>query len=193
LGRRSRANTFYDNDGYKEGLPWLYYWKGSASQPPDEVLLDSDRVKFRASFAQDAPLDGILKNLKFKIASFNVEGEFLGWADLTDELFTCEVSDEDIEKFLTIGSTVEKKCLFDLSLLTNKQTFPANTNKFYDLFLVDYDGSLVDVPVRFNDEPELYRRFFIFDTLSGLQEGDSYKNGGTPAYLRYAKSVRLKI
>lgn len=138
-------------------------------------------------------MDGILKQLNFKLASYTIEGDFLGFQDLTHQLFVCEVGEEDVEKFTTIGSTIDRTCLFDLGLLTNPLTFPRHTNLFFDLFLVDYNGDLIDVPVRIDGAAPLYRRFFMLDTLSGLQEADSYVNGGQAAYLRYASTVRLKI
>lgn len=88
---------------------------------------------------------------------------------------------------------MQKKCLFDLNLLTNPLTYPRNTNIFYDLFLVDANEDLIDVPVRINGEENLYRRFFILDTLSGLQTADSFVNKETANYLRYAKNVTLTI
>ena len=43
-----------------------------------------------------------------------------------------------------------QSCAFDLSRLTAQSTFPKAANRFYDMFLVDYDGSLIDVPVKVN-------------------------------------------
>lgn len=193
MGKRSKVRaSFYDNDGYKQGLPWIFYFSGSASQDPDEILKKSEKVLFRASFVENSPREGILNRLAFKLASYNLEGDFLGFQDLSDQLFVCEVHEREMEKF-KIGTTIEKKCLFDLNLLLNSNTMPIYANLFFDLFLVDYNGDLVDVPVRVNGEKELYRRFYIYDTVTGLQDADSYKNKGQPAYLRYAKSIRLKI
>ena len=78
-------------------------------------------------------------------------------------------------------------------MLLNPLTYPRNTNIFYDLFLVDANEDLIDVPVRINGEPNLYRRFFIFDTLSGLEAADSYINKGQAAYLRFAQNVTMTV
>jgi hypothetical protein len=64
---------------------------------------------------------------------------------------------------------------------------PSLANKFMDLFLVDYNGDLIDVPIkitnvkdqngnRVNEQPlmenwVLVRRFFLFDTVSGIEDG----------------------
>jgi len=58
---------------------------------------------------------------------------------------------------------------------------PRSANKFYELFLVNYGGFLVDIPILiagvgdYNDGLDmtqwtLVRRFFLFDTISGIQD-----------------------
>lgn len=60
------------------------------------------------------------------------------------------------------------------------------------MFLVDYDGSLIDVPIKVNqlyntdgeqanlseDEKDwvLTRRFFLFDTVSGIEGDNALEN-----------------
>lgn len=78
-------------------------------------------------------------------------------------------------------------------MLTNPLTYPRNANIFYDLFLVDLNDELIDVPVRINGEEKLYRRFFILDTLAGLEGDDAYVNKDTANYIRYAKNVTITI
>jgi hypothetical protein len=80
---------------------------------------------------------------------------------------------------------------------------PKNSNVFFDMFLVDYNGDLIDVPVRVRnlvgqnsdksnaddskiDQWILTRRFFLYDTLSGVEE-DELK------VVRYAKNITLKF
>lgn len=53
-------------------------------QAQEEILKKSNRVKFRASLEYEAPDDKLIKRMKFKIASYTVDGEFLGWSDLRD-------------------------------------------------------------------------------------------------------------
>ena len=73
------------------------------------------------------------------------------------------------------------------------------------MYLEDWNGNLIDVPVYVtnlvnngqpnSDFPEsqskqwvLTRRFMVLETLTGVQE-----EGGTPQFLRIAKSIKIKI
>ena len=60
------------------------------------------------------------------------------------------------------------------------------------MFLVDSDGTLIDVPVKMKDG-NLYRRFFLYDTVSGISATDGYKDGATPDHYRYAEEILLKV
>ena len=135
----------------------------------------------------------MLNKLRFKLAHYNVEGEFLGFYDMTDQFFICQVNNTKVDAFMTIGTTTEHDCLFDLKKLTNPLHYPVNTNIFYEVYLVDYNGDLIDVPVRINGGKENYRRFFMLDTLSGLEEGQYLKREKPSSYLRYAKSFKIKV
>lgn len=77
------------------------------------------------------------------------------------------------------------------------------------MFLVDYNGNFIDVPVLINnivgvqgDTPNresdmsrwlLTRRFFLFDTISGINIDDWEKPNATPLVVRYAKKFTLKV
>lgn len=90
---------------------------------------------------------------------------------------------------------------------TDPAVLPRSANKFYEMFLVDFDGNLVDVPAVIsninslagdfpNQEQDtsrwiLTRRFVIFDTLSGVTVENWPE--GPPSVVRYAKSITLKI
>jgi len=74
-------------------------------------------------------------------------------------------------------------------------SLPETANKFYEMFIEDTDGTLIDVPVRVwtlidasGDTPNaadnealyvLVRRFFIFDTVSGIEGAGEYLNPTT--------------
>ena len=108
-----------------------------------------------------------------------------------------------------IGTTVEFSCTFDLSVLVSTDEFvlPRKANKFYELFLVDFNGDLIDIPVKIEniispagDSPNIEdqigrwiftRRFFVFDTISGITTEDW--PAGPPTVIRYPKSMVLKI
>lgn len=68
------ANTFYNDNGWKIGFPWLYYLRNA-----NEVLTYPKRVKFRVSFGYEDPKIGILNKLTYKLGMFNMEGDFLGF------------------------------------------------------------------------------------------------------------------
>lgn len=63
-------------------------------------------------------------------------------------------------------------CKFDLKRLLDDHRMPKLANKFFDVFIEDYDGKLYDVPIKiaqattFNGQL-LGRRFFLIDTLLG--------------------------
>ena len=78
---------FYKDQNWKDGLPWLYY-----DRTVSEVLLEAKRVKFRASFGYENRAIGIINRFKYKLAIFELEGKFLGWQDLTDQLLLCRTS-----------------------------------------------------------------------------------------------------
>jgi hypothetical protein len=84
------------------------------------------------------------------------------------------------------------------------------TNYLYDIFLEDYNKDLIDVPVRMymlsdakkEEETEmkywkLYRRFFLFDTITGIatdpDDFDFTPPSGKPKFVRYAKEISLHI
>lgn len=86
---------------------------------------------------------------------------------------------------------------------------PRTANRFYELFLIDYNGDFIDVPVLIKnivgpqgDAPNkeelvskwiLTRRFFLFDTISGVNIEDWNKPNRVPLIVRYAKTFILKV
>jgi len=90
---------------------------------------------------------------------------------------------------------------------------PPEANVFYELYLQDSSGKLIDVPIvveNFKDEDGKYpnegnevgikenwrlaRRFLIYDTISGLRDENSFKDGiKPPSYVRWASSMTLKM
>lgn len=50
---------------------------------------------------------------------------------------------------MTFGTTIVNSCTFDLSRLTslNEYDHPRNENMFYEPYIQDYNGNLIDVPV----------------------------------------------
>ena len=89
-----------------------------------------------------------MNKLSFKLAVYNYTGYFEGWEDLTGQLFLCEPSDDLLQNYLNMGEIRKLECRFDLKNLLSKETLPNYANKFFDMFLVDSNGNLIDVPVR---------------------------------------------
>ena len=141
--------SFYGDLGFKQGLPWLYYDK---SRPNSQIIGEGEydiRVKFRASFGYENEEIGIFRKMKFKLAKYDIEGNFHGFEDLTNQLVICEKSREEISRIYEIGTSVNIPCTYDLSNLisTNKYDRPRLENFFFELYMVDWDESLIDIPV----------------------------------------------
>lgn len=94
----------------------------------------------------------------------------------------------------------------DLLILAESDT----ETYFYEMFLLDSDNSLIDVPVlirNFRDSSGLYtndvdnseddwrlvRRFYIVDTVSGKEGEDSYINGDLTTVIRWPLSIKLRL
>lgn len=77
------SKDFYFDDGFKEGLPWIYYQTGNDPRKASEVIQMSNRVKFRASIGEIEKL-GYLSSLKFKIAEYDIYGNFVRFEQLND-------------------------------------------------------------------------------------------------------------
>lgn len=143
------------------------------------------------------------------MAVYELDGTFKGFEDLSNQLILCARPSEELNRVFDIGTTVEISCNYDLAQLVSTKSFemPRKANRFYELYLVDYNGNLVDVPIKITninseagDFPNLEdnenrwiltRRFFIFDTKSGIAIEDWPQ--GPPTVIRYAKEMILKI
>jgi hypothetical protein len=75
----TNANLFYNDNGWKTNLPWLYYERSSG-----EILFQSKRVKMRVSFGYENKAIGIINKLTYKLAKYDLEGNFYGFETLTD-------------------------------------------------------------------------------------------------------------
>jgi hypothetical protein len=111
---------------------------------------------------------------------------------------------------MTIGTTMKKDCKFDLTKLANHQVI--NANIFYEMFLLDYDGTMHQVPVKITNYQEaeldnsskdmnkwmLVKRFFVADSYGGISSSqadgvDGWQNKLVPEVIRYASSIKIKI
>lgn len=88
---------------------------------------------------------------------------------------------------LKFGAVTKNTCSFALDDLVkwDPSNLPSEANNFFELFLEDRNGNLVDIPVLIknfrtsdgdtpnsgsdlSDSWRFTRRFFIFDTISGI-------------------------
>jgi len=88
-----------------------------------------------------------MNKLRLKLAKYTLKGDFMGFEDMTDQLVICQESTDELDRILKIGVTVSMKCDYDLSKLTDAFGRPAEENFFYDLFIEDYDKTLIDIPI----------------------------------------------
>ena len=49
---------------------------------------------------------------------------------------------------MNMGASIMRRCNFDTALLTKPELNPRQANVFYELYLEDYNGDLIDVPVK---------------------------------------------
>lgn len=121
--------------------------------------------------------------MTFVMAKYDLYGNFISWDPLTTQLMLCTQALQNSTDFRWFGITVQTSCSFNLTELIGTNP-PSTTNMFYELFIQDVDGTLIDVPVviknlvsggnaalNAGDDITQYVptwRFFIFDTLSGI-------------------------
>lgn len=103
------------------------------------------------------------------------------------------------------GVVTEIRCDYELSGLTGgTNEIPKDANAFFELFIKDRTGNLINVPVLISnfrdlegntpntaldvDNSRLVNRFFISDTISGIDAQGGYLSGEkSPIFIRYAK------
>lgn len=78
------------------------------------------------------------------------------------------------------------------------------------MFILDSNGNLIDVPILvtnlidtnnknlnsgggISDTSRLVRRFFVYDTISGITISGGYLNGTIPSVVRWASAITFKV
>jgi len=195
-------NDYYDS-GWRKGLPWLYYVANAK-----DVIQKDKRMKGRIELQSDST--STLGLLRFIAAKYSLEGDFLGYENFTTQLQLCGADYEYGKDYREFGTTVKTSCNFDASELITSSIQPNNTDVFYELFLIDTSDNYIDVPVKINnyvdsngDKPnessnikdwKLTRRFFIFDTKSGIEGSGSYSDGDKySSYIRWLYKVKIVV
>ena len=143
-----------------------------------------------------------------------MDGTFLGYIEMTSQLFLCPLGFDGVLGMRRFGTKTQTSCkisLQDLKYGSNSIRLPQNANMFYELYLEDDNGKLANVPVLvrnyraadgsmpnkdgsiIKDSWVLTRRFFVFDTISGIAQGTGYSDGKVPPEIvRWASSIQLK-
>ena len=199
-----KQNNFYEDDGWKEDYPWLYYSKNGR-----ETIRNKDRVKTKMTLSTSKAGAARYSHIPFKLAKYNLEGDFLGWEDLSNQIWMCKVSVKDSEKYRRVGLGIVDLWEFNLKDLVDRTIHLDNLNYFFELFLVDYNGDLIDVPVlidNFIDSGTTYpnresgnldswrfvRRFFLYENVSAIVGDGEYLNPTKPPqYVRFIHESRL--
>jgi len=86
------------------------------------------------SLSSATPTTGQLNILKYKLAKFDIEGNFISFDDLSTQLMICSQSLQDGVDFRRFGITISTSCTFDLTTLINSNP-PSTTNMFFELFV----------------------------------------------------------
>ena len=111
---------------------------------------------------------------------------------------------------LKFGAVTESYCEFDLSQLFDQEKLPNEANFFFDLFIMDRNKNLIDVPVlirnlrnkkgdlintgtTISDSWRLVRRFFVYDTVSAITLLEGYSKKADPTIVRWASDIKIKI
>jgi len=125
----------YSDSGWRQGFPWIFY-----SETGDSVRLSS-RLNFRVSFDVNSPTTK--RKLEIWMAKYYSNGTYIGLELLQPSFFLCpRMTLDDISTFEEFGANTKHECQFDL-----KEALDTPDTYFYELFIKDSNGKLVDLPV----------------------------------------------
>lgn len=199
----TQQNSFYGG-GWKTGLPWIYYEDTATT-----VIKTRDRVQAKMTLSTSEADSSRYAFVPFKLAKYSLEGEFLGWEDLSNQIWMCPTTVSGSERYRRVGLGLVTLCEFDLFNLVNQDNHLDNQNNFFELFLVDFNGDLIDVPVvinnfldtdlqfpnsgsSFSDTWRFTRRFFLYENVSAIEGAGEYANPTkNPTYVRFIHESRL--
>lgn len=111
--------------------------------------MTQDAVDLTVRFTDPDTTDGVdSQYLSYYVARYNIEGEFLGFRQLKTQLSICNIGYRQIINMKRFGIVTEKKCDYELiNLVGGKDDIPKDANAFYEIFIRDAQGNLIDVPV----------------------------------------------
>lgn len=173
------------------------------------MIYQSNRIKAKMSLSTKEADSGRYAYIPYKLAKYSFEGDFIGWEDLSTQLWLCPLTLEDSKRFRRVGLGIAAGCQFDLKQLVDRTIHLPDLNYFFELFIQDYNGDLIDVPVlidnyvdtgltypnRDSSDPaswKLVRRFFLYENISAIEGEGQYLNPTKPpTYVRFMHEARL--
>lgn len=180
-------------------MPWLYY-QGNSTQ----IINNTNTIKFTPSFDPNDPL--YVNKMEFYLATFTLEGDFLGIEPLTNQLNLC--SDANKLEYISFGQSVKIECEIDYFAFTRLNY----TTHFYELFFYDpIAKDYIPVPIKINNIPNekgswgpnnstkpdewiLTRRFFMVDNIAGIQGTNAYEDKTViPSAIRYPHLLKFQF
>ena len=82
---------------------------------------------------------------------YDINGTFLGFEILRDQLNLCPLTYDDVLNMMRFGAVTESTCEFELAKLIetadSNEDLPREANYFFDLYIKDRNGNLIDVPI----------------------------------------------
>lgn len=126
--------------------------------------------------------------LTFYLGRYALNGTFIGFEVLRDQLNLCPLTYDDVLNMMRFGAVTQSVCEFELAKLIDDQ-LPKDANYFFDLYIKDRNENLIDVPIvvknyrkgeklvnsgSLSNDWQLVRRFFIYDGVSGYADANSF-------------------
>jgi meckelin len=188
--------AIYQDSSVPVNLERLFY------QGSTKTILETPVTDTKVTLDPDD--DSKLNLMEFLLAEFDINGTFLGFQEMTDQLILCPHSLEDSKKYRKFGTNMIIECSFDLSTIYDK---PQTT--FFELYFKEQSGNYIDVPILvtnmrnadsqiINKESssqsnwKLTRRFFIWDNISGYDNKVKYEQKNIDI-IQYLQKVKLRF
>ena len=158
--------------GFIQGAPWIEFSEKTMSL----LKTPLENFNFKPSFYEDKAA-GRSIYLKYRLALYSVNGTYLGMTDLQGQLNSCRMTYQDVLNTKRFGVITQSSCDLYLNDFVYGDA-PSESNIFFEMFVMDNDNNMIEVPVLINqtdklasdpsDDWKLVRRFFMYDTLSGM-------------------------
>ena len=106
MASRTKESFFaaaYGPQSWKEGLPWLYY-----KEKPFDIVRKSNRVDLTVSYYQPSQATNErTSTLTFYLGRYDINGTFLGFEILRDQLNLCPLTYDDVLNMMRFGAVTE--------------------------------------------------------------------------------------